>query len=333
LLVNADSPPAFALGDTEGGIRSAQQRVLGANVAARKERHADGEADGMAARRLGQHWTLGHVAKDPLRDLDRAREVHARQHGEELVTTEAGDHVALPRGAPDRVGHLPYHTVALISTSELVIKLQAVDVDREAREGLLMSLRALELLAEPRVQVAVIVKPGEIVVNAQLLEALASLDDVVVQALDAQHGFDASHELAFVEGLAHVVVGTDTEALHPACAVRLHGQEQHGQERTARHALQEAARFESAEPRHEHVEQYEVHAAARDALDGRLAVGNGFDVVTPRAQHARHELARQSIVVGDDQRSAAVGDGARVAGYHPSVPPSVRRPRPERGDA
>ena len=50
---------------------------------------------------------------------------------------------------------------------------ELVDVDERAGERVVVALGALELLGEPRVQVAVVVKAGELVVHAHLLELLA----------------------------------------------------------------------------------------------------------------------------------------------------------------
>ena len=168
----------------------------------------------------------------------------------------------------------------------------------------MIALGALELLAQPRVQVAIIVQAREVIVQAQLLEARARLDHVVVQPLDAQHGFDARHELVFVEGFAHVVVGADLEPFHAAGAVGFDGHQQHRQEGIAGHALQQPASFEPGKSRHQDVEQHQVDPALGHALDRHLTVGHGVHDEAVFAQHAGEQLARDAIIVGDDDRRA-----------------------------
>jgi hypothetical protein len=162
----------------------------------------------------------------------------AGQDDEELVPAEARHHVHLTHAAPDGVGHELQYRVPEGAPVGLVVRLQPIHVDDHAGQGVVVALRALELFRQPRVQIAVIVEGGQRVVDAQLLQLGARLDDVVVQALDAQHGLDARRQLPLVEGLGHVVVRAYFEPFYPTGGVCLHRDEHHGQERVLRHALE-----------------------------------------------------------------------------------------------
>ena len=127
----------------------------------------------------------------------------------------------------------------------------------------MVALGALELLGQARVEVAVVVEAGQLVVHAELLELLPRRRYVVVQPLDAEHRLDARDQLALVERLADVVVGADLEALDPARGVGLDGDQHDRQKALVGHPLEQAAGLEPGEPRHQDVEQHQVDAAAR----------------------------------------------------------------------
>ena len=193
---------------------------------------------------------------------------------------------------------------------------QLIDVDEQARERLVVALGALELLGESRAQVPVVVEAGHLVVHAEPLELRALEVHLVVQPLDAQHRRDAGEELLLrPNGFAHVVVGADAQALDAARRVGAHGHEDHGQEPVCRDALQQATRLEAAEARHDDVEQHEVHAAGADALDRLLAVLDEVHRVPGAAQDRGERLAREPIVVGDDDARGVElrGVGRRAA--------------------
>jgi hypothetical protein len=152
---------------------------------------------------------------------------------------------------------------------------------------------------------------------------------VVVQALDAEHRFDAGDELLFLERLADVVVGADLEPLDAARTVGLHGHEDHGEEGFVGHPLEQAARLEARQARHHDVEEGQRDATAGHPLDGFLPVVAGLDDVPVAAQDVGQELTRQTIVVGHQKggRRWPRRRGIRASGVAPCwFPRPFRRP-------
>ena len=135
-------------------------------------------------------------------------------------------------------------------------------------------------------QISIVEEPGELVVHAHALELAACVGHVVVQSFDPQHRFDPRDELVFVERLADIVVGSDLEPLDPTRRVGLHGDQHDRKEGIGVHPLEQAAGFQSGQPRHQNVEQHQIDTPAGDPLDRGLPIVDRFDDEPTPAQNA-----------------------------------------------
>ncbi len=146
----------------------------------------------------------------------------ARQNHQKLFAAVAGDDVDVTHALSCDLGDRADDVVAEHTRACIVVRLQVIDVDEGARQRVVVAFGTFEFLGQPGVKVAVVVETSELVVDAHLLQLLARSRDMVVQALDAQHGLDPRDQLLLFEGFAHIVVGTDLEPLDAAGAVGLH---------------------------------------------------------------------------------------------------------------
>ena len=99
--------------------------------------------------------------------------MRARQHDQELLAAVARDHVDLAHALARDLGDERMMWSPQLARAGLVEGLELVDVDDRAGERVVVALGALELLGEARVEVAVVVEAGQLVVHAELLELLA----------------------------------------------------------------------------------------------------------------------------------------------------------------
>ena len=183
--------------------------------------------------------------------------------------------------------------------------LEAVDVEDAASERLGVTLGACELGVETLVEVEERVRVGESVVPAKALEPVTRSLHAVVRSFDAQRGRDTNEELRLLERLADVAVSADLQRLDAALRVRLREHEGDGDEVVGEPA-DRPARGLTAQTRHHRIEEDDIDAASRDALDRGLSVRRRLDLVAARAQGRRDHLERRRIVIGDEHASGAL---------------------------
>ncbi len=132
-------------------------------------------------------------------------------------------------------------------------------------------------------------------------------DEVIIEAFDAQHGFDASDEFPFFEGFADVVIGSNFQAFDTAGGIGSHGDEHDGNEGVDGHSLDDPACFDSAESGHEDIEQHEVHAPLAHDFYGFLSVRGGKNLMSSPAQDGTDGLSSHAVIVGHHHLGGAGG--------------------------
>jgi hypothetical protein len=123
----------------------------------------------------------------------------------------------------------------------------------------------------------------------------------------AQHGVDARHELARVEGLGQVVVGAHLQADDAVHLVALGGEHDDGG-RAARGAQAPADR-EPVLARQHQVEHQQVVALARELPVHRLRVGHRAHLELLLAEVAREQVAQALVVVDHEDAGLQLGHG------------------------
>ena len=132
---------------------------------------------------------------------------------------------------------------------------------------------ALELLVQQLVHVAVVEQLGQPVGDGELLEPLVGhlqlavlLVQLVLQALDAEHGAHPRLQLGEVDRLADVVVGAAVQPLHHVLGLAERRDQDDGDEGERVVVLDAPGDLVAVHPRHHHVEQDQVRRLVRDPL-------------------------------------------------------------------
>src|SRR5499433_4446335 len=151
ISVTSDEVSPLPLGVVEGVVGALDQV---ADVARIVWIAGDAEA-------RGQRAVLEGIALDdrahPLGVDQRRRLRRARQEGDELIAAVPGDNRIAPRLARQELDDLLEHVVAGAVAPAIVDGLEAVEVEQDERERLLIARRAAHLLVEPEHQIAPVV--------------------------------------------------------------------------------------------------------------------------------------------------------------------------------
>src|SRR5688500_14557315 len=154
-----------------------------------------------------------HLAPLPFCDGYRSGEVCARQNDEKLLATVTRCNVRLAQARAYRITNLPDRGITSGTSRHVVNDAELIDIQNDACERFVISLRALELLRKTRAQVAIVIKAGQLIVHTEPLELRALVRQVIVHALDAQHRSDACEQLLLIERLADIIVSADLKPL------------------------------------------------------------------------------------------------------------------------
>ncbi len=295
-------------------------------------RDADAEAEVVAAGPPARGEPLDPLAHGD-RHPDRARRgVRARRR----VVEEDHEPVAgeMLQGAPEGEHELPEGRVVVPEDGHRLLGLghlgecrEAAEVGEDRRdlapvaleEGLVAGLDdqpgdlGREEAAEPSEPFEGLDLGGHALLElpVPLFEVPGLPGDRVVQPLDPDERPDAGEQLGLVERLGHEVVGAALEGAEPLLgpARRHHDDREHG---PARVGLDPEAGLVAVDPRHEDVEEDEVHVVVLlEQVERLLPRRRGQHRVPPRLEHGPHELGVLRDVVDDedDVRVRRAGHG------------------------
>jgi hypothetical protein len=113
---------------------------------------------------------------------------------------------------------------------------------------------------------------------------------------------DARHQLGHGEGLHHVVVGAEVEAVHAVVHLVARREQQH--RHPLRAAAQPAQHLEAVDIGQPDVEDHEIEALARRRLDRQLAARHHVDRIALGTQDAGKALVQGSVVLDDQDAHA-----------------------------
>jgi hypothetical protein len=108
------------------------------------------------------------------------------QHDCELVATKAGAGIAEAHFIIDALRNFAQHGIAGEVSVLVIDALEVIDIDHQARNGLMIALRPCQLLAQPGVQIAAIVETGE-----KVGQAAAHQPGTIHGVLQADRGHDS----------------------------------------------------------------------------------------------------------------------------------------------
>src|SRR5690606_17167317 len=119
--------------------------------------------------------------------------------------------VDLARVLAEDLRQLLEHLVACWMPVRIVYRLETIEIQHCNRDLLRGALGAVELLVQQAVDLAMVVKAGQSVADAEALELPVLLLELVLEPLDAEHRADARLELRKVDRLGQVVVSAGIE--------------------------------------------------------------------------------------------------------------------------
>ena len=132
----------------------------------------------------------------------------------------------------------------------------------------------------------------------------------------AQHRLDAGHHFLGVEGLDHVIIGTQFKAQHLVDGLALGGQHHH---RGVARFADAAADFQTVHLGHHHVQQHHIGLDLIEFFQSLFAVVGGGDLIALLDQVEPQQFADVGIVVHDED--LFVGHN----GFLPFLYPNARR--------
>ena len=187
--------------------------------------------------------------------------------------------------------------------AELIVDLlEAVEVDHRAGQRVAVAVGAGHFFFQPCVERPEVGQAGE---------AVGLGEGAVMLFLrgELQRPIHARHQLLLGERLGEIVGGAEREALRFRLRVALRGKEDHRRVGGLRVAAQAGERAEPVHAGQEEVEQDQIGIELRRALQSRLSVTNGIDVVV-RAEQFGEDHARVLVVLDhEDERLVALSGG------------------------
>src|SRR4051794_18803229 len=242
-------------------------------------------------------WRASSLWPQPVADAPDGLDV-ARLLGLALdLRTQAADvnrdrrRVAVEREAP----HLLH---------ELIAREDLAGVAREEEQEIELALRERDLLAGDQHAAS-----GGI--DVELTDAQRRLGAAGFRFVAPQDGVDAGNELGGREGLDHVVIGAEPQAVDAIGLTALGGQKDDRHARTAGRA-QMTHDLEPTDARQHEIEHDEVGMPGRGAGERGVAVACGARVVVGALEVARDDLGDRRLVVDDENPPATPAGHPRM---------------------
>jgi len=177
---------------------------------------------------------------------------------------------------------------------------EIVDRDDATSKRIQVPLRFLELVFETLVEVAVVWKCAELLVERRIAKLFPSKLHVVVRSLDPQHVLNPRQELGVLERLRHVIVRSSAQSLDTRAEVARCGEKNDRYEAICGDGLDDFAGVDTVQPRHLNVEYHEVDLLCANRVDRPLTVSSMDDDQALLSKKLGYVLARRAIVIRND---------------------------------
>ncbi len=126
----------------------------------------------ISGRRIGDERMLEvveHLARGKLRAID----VGGRQHHRELIAAEPRDRIGRAQRVAQARRHFLQHLIAGVMPERVVDLLEAIEIEQQHGEALVIAMRAQDRLLQPIEEQRAVGQVGERVVVGEIGDALA----------------------------------------------------------------------------------------------------------------------------------------------------------------
>jgi hypothetical protein len=286
---------ALRLGVVHGGVGVADQDV-GVGPVAREQGDADAHAHPVLA--LADPAGLGERVDDLRGDPRRVvLPLDVGQRDQELVAAEPRQQVALAQRAEQALADVPQQLVAHGVAQRVVDALEAVEVEEQHGQALLVARRVAEHAPQVLEEGVAVGEPGQRVVHREVVLALPRRGQVGEDAVALDRvAHRARHERALGDALHQVVLGAEAQRAHGQLLVGLR------RERDDRHRgggdARARERFEPLPLLEREVEQRRVERLVAKPAQAVFHAARLRDLEAPALVRRRQQLAHRQRVGG-----------------------------------
>jgi hypothetical protein len=237
--------------------------------------------------------------------------VGGRDHDEELLPAPPAGNILVPARRGEAAGHLAQNCVSRLVAESIVDALEVIDVHHQDAHGSLVSSRRRAGGVQVLLEVPAVREAGERVDAADGLELVVANPQLVLQTLDSQRGADAGEQLSRLEGLAQVVVRSESQTFDDILRGRTGGEEHDGDVDRLRVPPELDEHAVTVEVGHLDVEEDDVRWILPADAQCVQSV-DGFDDLVPVLLEllSQHGANHQRIVGHEDARMGSLADHA-----------------------
>jgi hypothetical protein len=251
---------------------------------------------------------------DALGVFGGAGSIATGQNGEKFFAAVASDTVIGAASAGETKGELADDLIADGVAVGIVDGFEVIDIEDHDTDGRVLALGAGKLAAEHIVDGGAIQDAGESIVSGGELEAFAGFEEIILEFEDAEADAETGAELACVQGLGKVIVGSGVEAANDIFFIAAAGDENEigvgSRDALANHV----ADFRAIVTGHHPIEDSNARRIVRiQDFPGCFAVFGDDEGVAILSEIELKETASDRVVIGDENLHRFCPSGQRAS--------------------